>query len=189
MGATSTSSVPAPTSITFPPQSGRSPRAASSTRRTRPIRPRQVRALCNCCTNTRRMIASLTGLDVSQCQPLRRCFGAGRGGADGGPAAQVFAPRVLLPDHGASRSTATSCAALCPTSRSSWSSCPIAPRRGTILPRIACPHCSGRDLAALVIPQPNFFGGLEAVHALTDWAHRAERSGHSGGSIPSRCLC
>jgi glycine dehydrogenase subunit 1 len=29
----------------------------------------------------------------------------------------------------------------------------------------------GQELAALVIPQPNFFGALEAVHALTDWAH------------------
>jgi len=27
------------------------------------------------------------------------------------------------------------------------------------------------DTAALVIPQPNFFGGLEAVDELTDWAH------------------
>ncbi|MFW0079285.1 MAG: aminomethyl-transferring glycine dehydrogenase subunit GcvPA [Coxiella endosymbiont of Haemaphysalis qinghaiensis] len=27
------------------------------------------------------------------------------------------------------------------------------------------------DVAALVIPQPNFFGALEAVDALTDWAH------------------
>jgi glycine dehydrogenase subunit 1 len=27
------------------------------------------------------------------------------------------------------------------------------------------------DVAALVIPQPNFFGGLEAVDELTDWAH------------------
>ena len=27
------------------------------------------------------------------------------------------------------------------------------------------------DAAALVIPQPNFFGGLEAVDELTDWAH------------------
>lgn len=28
----------------------------------------------------------------------------------------------------------------------------------------------GQDFAALVIPQPNFFGALEDVHALTDWA-------------------
>ena len=27
------------------------------------------------------------------------------------------------------------------------------------------------DFAAIVIPQPNFFGALEAVDALTDWAH------------------
>ena len=31
---------------------------------------------------------------------------------------------------------------------------------------------AGRDFAALVIPQPNFFGVLEDVDALTDWAHR-----------------
>ena len=30
---------------------------------------------------------------------------------------------------------------------------------------------SGEDIAALVIPQPNFFGVLEDVDALTDWAH------------------
>jgi glycine dehydrogenase subunit 1 len=30
---------------------------------------------------------------------------------------------------------------------------------------------AGGDLAALVIPQPNFFGALEDVDALTDWAH------------------
>ncbi len=29
----------------------------------------------------------------------------------------------------------------------------------------------GEDIAALVIPQPNFFGVLEEVDALTDWAH------------------
>ena len=29
----------------------------------------------------------------------------------------------------------------------------------------------GRELAALVIPQPNFFGVLEPVDALVDWAH------------------
>lgn len=30
----------------------------------------------------------------------------------------------------------------------------------------------GKDYAALVIPQPNFFGSLEQVDQLTDWAHR-----------------
>ncbi|MES9944824.1 MAG: aminomethyl-transferring glycine dehydrogenase subunit GcvPA [Candidatus Thiodiazotropha sp.] len=30
---------------------------------------------------------------------------------------------------------------------------------------------SGEDFAALIIPQPNFFGVLESVDELTDWAH------------------
>ena len=30
---------------------------------------------------------------------------------------------------------------------------------------------AGQDIAALVIPQPNFFGVLEPVDSLTDWAH------------------
>ena len=30
---------------------------------------------------------------------------------------------------------------------------------------------AGADIAAMVIPQPNFFGALEDVDALTDWAH------------------
>jgi glycine dehydrogenase subunit 1 len=32
-------------------------------------------------------------------------------------------------------------------------------------------HHAGEDFAALVISQPNFFGSLEDVDALTDWAH------------------
>jgi glycine dehydrogenase subunit 1 len=42
---------------------------------------------------------------------------------------------------------------------------------GTMLPE-SLARLEGQDLAALVIPQPNFFGALEPVHALTNWAHR-----------------
>ena len=39
------------------------------------------------------------------------------------------------------------------------------------LDRAALEAHAGQDCAALVIPQPNFFGVLEPVDALTDWAH------------------
>jgi len=39
--------------------------------------------------------------------------------------------------------------------------------------RLALEALRGEDLAALVIQQPNFFGQLEDVDALTDWAHSA----------------
>ena len=41
---------------------------------------------------------------------------------------------------------------------------------GQILPA-SLSHLEGEDFAALVIPQPNFFGTLEQVDQLTDWAH------------------
>jgi glycine dehydrogenase subunit 1 len=42
---------------------------------------------------------------------------------------------------------------------------------GHILSESLAPYV-GQDIAALVIPQPNFFGVLEEVDALTDWAHK-----------------
>ncbi|WP_353109070.1 aminomethyl-transferring glycine dehydrogenase subunit GcvPA [Salinisphaera dokdonensis] len=42
--------------------------------------------------------------------------------------------------------------------------------KGTI-DRDALERWSGEDVTALVIPQPNFFGALEDVDTLTDWAH------------------
>jgi glycine dehydrogenase subunit 1 len=48
---------------------------------------------------------------------------------------------------------------------------PYCTELGTILAEsLAC--FEGQDFAALIIPQPNFFGALEGVHALTNWAHR-----------------
>jgi len=49
-------------------------------------------------------------------------------------------------------------------------SLPYTPTTGTI----AIDHLNSEAYthsAALIIPHPNFFGGLEAVHELTDWAH------------------
>jgi len=44
-------------------------------------------------------------------------------------------------------------------------------RRGGNVTIAALDKAVGDDAAALVIPQPNFFGVLEDVDALTDWAH------------------
>jgi glycine dehydrogenase subunit 1 len=44
------------------------------------------------------------------------------------------------------------------------------PRQGVITLDALQPFAAG-GAAALVVPQPNFFGALEDVHALTDWAH------------------
>ncbi len=47
---------------------------------------------------------------------------------------------------------------------------PFCTESGHTLPE-ALARFSGQEFAALVIPQPNFFGVLEPVDALTDWAH------------------
>ncbi len=47
---------------------------------------------------------------------------------------------------------------------------PFDEKRGAVDPS-ALAAFAGQDFAALVIPQPNFFGVLEDVDALTDWAH------------------
>ncbi len=47
---------------------------------------------------------------------------------------------------------------------------PFDPQTGTVDMKALNQH-AGSDIAALVIPQPNFFGALEHVDELTDWAH------------------
>ncbi|SFK56697.1 glycine dehydrogenase (decarboxylating) alpha subunit [Nitrosomonas aestuarii] len=47
---------------------------------------------------------------------------------------------------------------------------PFCTKSGQVLPD-ALEEFGKEDFAALVIPQPNFFGVLEQVDALTDWAH------------------
>ena len=47
---------------------------------------------------------------------------------------------------------------------------PFDPKQGHTDPAVLQAY-AGQDIAALVIPQPNFFGVLEEIDALTDWAH------------------
>ncbi len=47
---------------------------------------------------------------------------------------------------------------------------PFDPEQGTIPLQALAPY-QGEDVTALVIAQPNFFGCLECVDELTDWAH------------------
>jgi glycine dehydrogenase subunit 1 len=47
---------------------------------------------------------------------------------------------------------------------------PYCNERGIILPESLRSN-AGTECAAIVIPNPNFFGALESVHELTDWAH------------------
>src|SRR5207344_3419957 len=47
---------------------------------------------------------------------------------------------------------------------------PYDPASGLTVPAVLAQY-AGEDVTALVIQQPNFFGRLEDVDALTDWAH------------------
>ncbi len=114
------------------------------------------------------MMASLTGMDVSNASLYD--------GASGLAEAILMAVRA----HKTSRKVLLP-ATVSPIYRSVAQSIvklqdielvevPFDAAKGTIDMQALQQH-AGSDLAALVIPQPNFFGALEDVDALTDWAH------------------
>ncbi len=115
------------------------------------------------------MMASLTGMDVSNAS-LYEGASALAEAVLMAVRAHKKARRVLLPDtvHPIYRQVVHSIVEnqhieLVPVSFDSAG--------GHTLVDALRPH-QGEDYAALVIPQPNFFGVLEEVDALTDWAHR-----------------
>lgn len=60
--------------------------------------------------------------------------------------------------------------AICGNQNIGFEEIPYCAESGTVLTDSLAAYAGG-DMTALVIPQPNFFGNLEAVDELTDWAH------------------
>lgn len=115
------------------------------------------------------MMASLTGMDVSNASLYE---GASALAEAVLMAVRVHkkARRVLLPDtvHPIYRQVAHS---IVKNQRIELVSVPFDNAGGHTAVDALTPH-EGGEYAALVIPQPNFFGVLEDVDTLTDWAHR-----------------
>lgn len=114
------------------------------------------------------MMASLTGMDVSNASLYD--------GASGLAEAMLMAVRahktsrrILVPATVSPfyRSTARSIVKL---QDIELVEIPYDQATGTVDMTALAQH-AGSDFAALVIPQPNFFGALEDVDALTNWAH------------------
>ena len=114
------------------------------------------------------MMASLTGMDVSNASLYE--------GASGLAEAVLMAVRahkkarkVLMPStvHPIYRRVVE---AIVRNQNIELVEIPHCPEGGHTIPE-ALKQYAGGEFAALVIPQPNFFGVLEEVDALTDWAH------------------
>ena len=114
------------------------------------------------------MMASLTGMDVSNARMY-----------DGAPALAEAAlmavrshktsRRILIPQtvHPVYRQVVR---AIVSNQKIEVVELPYCTECGQILPE-SLANSNHEDFPALVIPQPNFFGVLEQVDALTDWAH------------------
>jgi len=111
------------------------------------------------------MMASLTGLDVSNAS----LYDGGSGLAEAvlmavrahKGAARVLMPRTVSPVYRAV------VRGIVKNQLIEIIELDYDPATGTI----PVPTADMGDFAALVVPQPNFFGALEEVDALTDWAH------------------
>ncbi len=116
------------------------------------------------------MMASLTGMDVSNASLYdgasalaEACLMAVRGNRRS-KSHRILVPAVLNPVYGRVVET------VCHNQGITQVTAPYCTDCGATLPE-SLARFEGEDFAAVVIAQPNFFGMLEDVDALTDWAH------------------
>ncbi|KPJ81750.1 MAG: glycine dehydrogenase [Gammaproteobacteria bacterium SG8_30] len=116
------------------------------------------------------MMASLTGMDVSNASLYdgasglaEACLMAVRANRRS-KSARILVPRTVNPTY-------RSCTeAIASTQGLSLEPVDYDRRTGRTLVDALAPH-AGQDITAVVIQQPNFFGQLEEVDELADWAH------------------
>jgi glycine dehydrogenase subunit 1 len=116
------------------------------------------------------MIASLTGMDVSNASLYDGASAVAEASLMAvranrkSKSLRILVPRTVNPMY---RRVAVSTAG---NQGLRFEDVPYSPESG-ITPVEALKRYEGEDITALVIQQPNFFGQLEDVDALTDWAH------------------
>ncbi len=116
------------------------------------------------------MMCALTGMDVSNASLYDGASGLAEAVLMAARAnRKVKEHRVLMPStvHPYYRACAK---AICDAQGFEFVSLPYCAESGTTLVESLKAY-EGQAISSLVIPQPNFFGQLEAVDALTDWAH------------------
>ncbi|MBU1665026.1 MAG: aminomethyl-transferring glycine dehydrogenase subunit GcvPA [Gammaproteobacteria bacterium] len=115
------------------------------------------------------MMASLTGLDVSNASLYDGASALAEAVLMAVRANKAGVRRVLMPDTVHPRYRAVVQATV---KHQGIELVSVAFDQATGLTDLAALEAlAGTPAAALVIPQPNFFGGLEPVDTLTDWAH------------------
>src|SRR3954464_4656661 len=116
------------------------------------------------------MIASLTGMDVSNASLYDGASAVAEASLMAvranrkSKSLRILVPRTVNPMY---RRVAVSTAG---NQGVRFGEVPYSPESG-LTPMEALKKYEGEDITALVIQQPNFFGQLEDVDAITDWAH------------------
>jgi len=116
------------------------------------------------------MIASLTGMEVSNASLYdgasglaEACLMAVRANRRS-KSSRILVPKTVNPTYVRCTRAITS------TQGVTLEELPYDPKSGCTLQDALAPF-AGQDITAVVVQQPNFFGQLEEVDAITDWAH------------------